>query len=129
MRKKLSVITALVLLLAAGLFLFAGCGSNQGQNLEDYMKDQTALRGSVDAQLGILSADAKASVKYREDNKAEITVQYYAMTDEEIAAIEPDKAKVRCNSIMKPVVEQFKADTGNTAEIVVNVEGRDPNEH
>jgi len=30
---------------------------------------------------------------------------------------------------MKPVVEQFKADTGNTAEIVVNVEGRDPNEH
>lgn len=129
MRKKLSVITALVLLLAAGLFLFAGCGSNQGQNLEDYMKDQTALRGSVDAQLGILSADAKASVKYREDNKAEITVQYYAMADEEIAAIEPDKAKVRCNSIMKPVVEQFKADTGNTAEIVVNVEGRDPNEH
>lgn len=129
MRKKLSVITALVLLLAAGLFLFAGCGSNQGQNLEDYMKDQTALRGSVDAQLGILSADAKASVKYREDNKAEITVQYYAMTDEEIAAIEPDKAKVRCNSIMKPVVEQFKADTGNTAEIVVNVEGHDPNEH
>ena len=129
MRKKLSVITALVLLLAAGLFLFAGCGSNQGQNLEDYMKDQTALRGSVDAQLGILSSDAKASVKYREDNKAEITVQYYAMTDEEITAIEPDKAKVRCNSIMKPVVEQFKADTGNTAEIVVNVEGRDPNEH
>ena len=129
MRKKLSVITALVLLLAAGLFLFAGCGSNQGQNLEDYMKDQTALRGSVDAQLGILSPDAKASVKYREDNKAEITVQYYAMTDEEITAIEPDKAKVRCNSIMKPVVEQFKADTGNTAEIVVNVEGRDPNEH
>lgn len=129
MRKKLSVITALVLLLAAGLFLFAGCGSNQGQNLEDYMKDQTALRGSVDAQLGILSPDAKASVKYREDNKAEITVQYYALTDEEIAAIEPDKAKVRCNSIMKPVVEQFKADTGNTAEIVVNVEGRDPNEH
>ena len=129
MRKKLSVITALVLLLAAGLFLFAGCGSNQGQNLEDYMKDQTALRGSVDAQLGILSPDAKASVKYREDNKAEITVQYYAMTDEEIAAIEPDKAKVRCNSIMKPVFEQFKADTGNTAEIVVNVEGRDPNEH
>ncbi len=129
MRKKLSVITALVLLLAAGLFLFAGCGSNQGQNLEDYMKDQTALRGSVDAQLGILSPDAKASVKYREDNKAEITVQYYAMADEEIAAIEPDKAKVRCNSIMKPVVEQFKADTGNTAEIVVNVEGRDPNEH
>lgn len=129
MRKKLSVITALVLLLAAGLFLFAGCGSNQGQNLEDYMKDQTALRGSVDAQLGILSPDAKASVKYRADNKAEITVQYYAMADEEIAAIEPDKAKVRCNSIMKPVVEQFKADTGNTAEIVVNVEGRDPNEH
>ena len=129
MRKKLSVITVLVLLLAAGLFLFAGCGSNQGQNLEDYMKDQTALRGSVDAQLGILSPDAKASVKYREDNKAEITVQYYAMADEEIAAIEPDKAKVRCNSIMKPVVEQFKADTGNTAEIVVNVEGRDPNEH
>jgi hypothetical protein len=83
----------------------------------------------VDAQLGILSPDAKASVKYREDNKAEITVQYYAMADEEIAAIEPDKAKVRCNSIMKPVVEQFKADTGNTAEIVVNVEGRDPNEH
>ena len=129
MRKKLSVITALVLLLAAGLFLFAGCGSNQGQTLEDYMKDQTALRGSVDAQLGILSSDAKASVKYREDNKAEITVQYYAMTDEEIAAIEPDKAKVRCNSIMKPVFKQFKADTGNTAEIVVNVEGRDPNEH
>ena len=129
MRKKLSVITAVMFLLTAGLVLFAGCGSNQGQNLEDYMKDQTALRGSVDAQLGILSPDAKASVKYREDNKAEITVQYYAMTDEEIAAIEPDKAEIRCNSIMKPVFEQFKADTGNTAEIVVSVEGRDPNEH
>lgn len=129
MKKKLSVITAVALMLITGLFMFAGCGSAQGQNLEDYMKDQSALRSSVDAQLSILSPDAKASVKYRDDNKAEVTVQYYAMTDEEIAAIEPDKAETRCKSILKPVVEQFEADTGNKAEIIVTVEGRDPESH
>ena len=61
MKKKLSVITTMALMLITGLFMFAGCGSAQGQNLEDYMKDQSALRSSVDAQLSILSPDAKAA--------------------------------------------------------------------
>ena len=99
MKKKLSVITTMALMLITGLFMFAGCGSAQGQNLEDYMKDQSALRSSVDAQLSILSPDAKASVKYREDNKAEVTVQYYAMTDEEIAAIEPEHSEACCGAV------------------------------
>ena len=123
MKKKLSVITAILLIAAAGLLMFAGCGSMQGQNLEDYMKGQPTLRSSVDAQLSILSPDANASVKYTEDNKAEVTVKYYAMTDEEIAAIEPNKAEIRCKSILQPVVEQFAEDTGNTAEVVVTVVG------
>jgi len=129
MKKKISVIAAMMLTFTMSLVMLAGCGSTQGQNLEDYMKDQTSLRGSVDAQLGILSPDAKASVQYTEDNKAEVTVQYYAMTDEEIAAIEPNKAEIRCKSILKPVCEQFAADTGNKAEVVVTVEGHNPQEH
>lgn len=129
MKKKLTFAIAMMLMLTMSLFVFTGCGSSQGQNLEDYMKDQTALRGSVDAQLGILSSDAKASVQYTEDNKAEVTVQYYAMTDEEIAAIEPNKAEIRCKSILKPVCEQFAEDTGNEAEVVVVVEGHNPQEH
>ncbi|MBQ3465858.1 MAG: hypothetical protein IJH22_02895 [Firmicutes bacterium] len=129
MKKKLSAITAVVLMLAMSLFMFAGCGSMQGQNLEDYMKGQPAMRGSIDARLGILSGDAKASVQYTEDNKAEVTVQYYSMSDEEIAAIEPDKAEIRCKSILKPVCEQFAKDTGNKAEVVIIVEGHNPDEH
>ena len=77
----------------------------------------------MDAQLNILSPDAKASVQYTEDNQAKVTVQYYAMTDEEIAAIEPNKAEIRCKSILKPVVEQFAEDTGGQAEVIVTVEG------
>ena len=126
MKKKLTLMTAMMLIIAAGLFMFAGCGSTQGQNLEDYMKGQPTLRSSVDAQLNILSPDAKASVQYTEDNKAEVTVQYYAMTDEEIEAIEPHKAEIRCNAILKPVLEQFAEDTGNEAEIIVTIEGHVP---
>jgi len=129
MKKKISVIAAMMLTFTMSLVMLAGCGSMQGQNLEDYMKDQSALRSSIDAQLSILSPDARASVKYTEDNKAEVTVQYFAMTDEEIAAIEPNKAEIRCKSILKPVCEQFAADTGNKAEVVVTVEGHNPQEH
>ena len=129
MRKKLSVVAAIMLLITMRLFMLTGCGSMQGQNLEDYMKDQSALRSSIDAQLSILSPDARASVKYTEDNKAEVTVQYFAMTDEEIAAIEPNKAEIRCKSILKPVCEQFAEDTGNEAEVVVIVEGHNPEDH
>ena len=123
MKKKLMLITAMMLIITTGLLMFAGCGSTEGQNLEDYMKGQPALRSSVDARLGIISPDAKGSVKYREDNKAEVTVQYYSMSDEEIAALEPNKAEIRSKSILKPVVEQFAEDTGNKAEVVVIVEG------
>ena len=128
MKKKLTLVTAMMLIFAAGLLVLTGCGSTQGQNLEDYMKGQPTLRSSIDAQLSILSPDAKASVQYTEDNKAEVTVQYYAMKDEEIEAIEPDKAKIRCNAILKPVLEQFAEDTGGTAEVVVIVEGHVPEE-
>ena len=129
MRKKLSLVAVMMLMITMSLFMLTGCGSMQGQNLEDYMKDQSALRSSVDAQLSILSPDARASVKYTEDNKAEVTVQYFAMTDEEIAAIEPNKAEIRCKSILKPVCEQFAEDTGNEAEVVVIVEGHNPEDH
>ena len=121
--KKISVTLTGAIICVMGMLLFAGCGSMTGQNLEDYMKGQPSLRQSVDAQLSILTPDAKASVQYTEDNKAEVTVQYYAMTDEEIAAIEPEKAEIRCKSILKPVMEQFAEDTGGTAEVVVTVEG------
>ena len=123
MKKKLSIIITTLLIVVTGLFLFAGCGSAAGQNLEDYMKGQPNLRQSVDAQLNILSPDAKASVQYTEDNVAKITVQYYAMTDEEITAIEPNKAEIRCNAIMKPVLEQFAEETGNEAKVDISVEG------
>ena len=123
MKKKLMLITVMMLVIATGLLMFTGCGSTKGQNLEDYMKGQPALRNSVDARLSILSADAKGSVKYREDNTAEVTVQYYSMSDEEIAALEPDKAEIRSKSILKPVVERFAEDTGNEAKVVVIVEG------
>ena len=126
MKKNHKLITIITLVIAAGLLMFTGCGSAQGQNLEDYMKGQPTLRSSVDAQLNILSPDAKASVQYTEDNKAKVTVQYYAMTDEEIEAIEPDKAEIRCKAILKPVLEQFAEDTGNEAEIEVTVEGHVP---
>ncbi len=129
MKKKLSTILSLTILCVMGLFLFAGCGTLQGQNLEDYMKDQPTLRQNADVQLGILSPDAKASVQYTEDNKAEVTVQYYAMTEEEINGIEPQKAEIRCKSILKPVCEQFAADTGNKADVVVILEGHNPEEH
>ena len=129
MNKKLLTTISLMLLFAMGLVAFTGCGTLQGQNLEDYMKDQTTLRQNTDVQLGILSPDAKASVKYTADNKAEVTVQYYAMTEDEINTVEPDKAEVRCKSILKPVCEQFAADTGNKAEVVVIVEGHDPDEN
>ena len=129
MKKKLSAAAAVTLMLAMSLLMLAGCGSMQGQNLEDYMKGQPAMRGSIDARLGILSGDAKASVQYTEDNKAEVTVQYYSMSDEEIAVLEPNKAEVRCKSILKPVCEQFAKDTGNEAEVVVIVEGHNPEEH
>ena len=87
MEKKLSLIIVAMLIAACGLFLCTGCGSAAGQNLEDYMKGQPNLRQSVDAQLNLLSPDAKASVQYTEDNVAKVTVQYYAMTDEEIAEV------------------------------------------
>ena len=123
MKKKLSVIIAVMMISITGLLVLTGCGSSQGQNLEEYMKDQTNLRVNTDAQLSVLSPDAKGTVTYTADNKAEVLVQYYAMTDEEVAVIEPDKAESRCNAIMKPVAEQFKADTGNDMEVVVEVEG------
>lgn len=123
MKKKLSLFVVLVLVLAMSSLVLTGCGSLQGKNLEDYMKAQPAPRSSVDAQFSILSPDAKGTVSYTADNKAEVVVQYYAMTDEEIQALEPDKAEVRSKSILKPVLEQFEKDTGNKAEVVVEVEG------
>lgn len=123
MKKKLSLIIVGVLVIAMGLVCLCGCGSMEGKNLEDYMKAQPATRASVDAQFSILSPDAKGTVSYTSDNKAEVVVQYYAMTDEEIQALEPNKAEVRSNSILKPVLEQFKKDTGNKAKVVVTVEG------
>ncbi|MDO4177232.1 MAG: hypothetical protein Q4D99_07190 [Bacillota bacterium] len=123
MKKKLSLFVVLVLVLAMSSLVLTGCGSLQGKNLEDYMKAQPAARSSVDAQFSILSPDAKGTVSYTADNKAEVVVQYYAMTDEEIQALEPDKAEVRSKSILKPVLEQFEKDTGNKAEVVIEVEG------
>ena len=123
MKRRSLLIISLLLVMAFGIMIFTGCGSSNGQNLSDYMKDQTNLRVNTDAKLNILSPDAKASVAYTEDNKAEVIVQYYAMTDEEIETIEPDKAESRCKSILKPVAQQFKEDTGNDMEIVVEIQG------
>ena len=123
MKKKLSLIIVAALVMTMGLFALTGCGSMEGKNLEDYMKAQSAARASVDAQFSILSPDAKGTVSYTSDNTAEVVVQYYAMTDEEIQALEPNKAEVRSNAILKPVLEQFTKDTGNKAKVIVTVEG------
>lgn len=123
MKKKVSFVIIAALIVVMGSVCLCGCGSTKGQDLESYMKGQPTARSSVDAQLSILSPDAKGSVAYTSDNKAEVTVQYYAMSDEEIKALEPDKAEVRSKAILKPVLEQFTKDTGNKAEVVVIVEG------
>ncbi len=123
--KKLTLVTMLLFVTGFCLVAFSGCGSTQGIDLETYTKEQVAENESINAQLNILSPDAKASVKYT-GNTAEVTVQYYAMTDEEIAQIEPDKAEIRCNSILKPVLEQFTKDTGNTPTVKVIIEGHQP---
>lgn len=124
MKKKLLMLLVITMLCGAGLFLFTGCGSSTGQNLEDYMKDQTSQRANTDAELSIISGDAKATVKYTPDNVAEVTVKYYALTNKEIKAIEPGKAAIRSKTIMKPVLENFEKDTGNRGEVVVIVEGK-----
>lgn len=123
-KRKSSFVLAAAIACSMGMALLTGCGNMSGENLEEYMKDQSSLRQTVDAQLNILSADAKATVQYTEDSKAEVTVQYYAMTEEEIKAIEPDKAEIRCKEILDPVVAQYAADTGNKAEVTVSVEGQ-----
>ena len=53
--KWTAVLTAV---LCVSAFLLAGCGSDQ--ILENYMKGQPAMRASIDAQLAIVSPDAKA---------------------------------------------------------------------
>ena len=123
MKGKKTLVVAMVSICVMAMTILSGCGSASGQNLEDYMKGQPTLRQSVDTQLNILSPDTKATVKYTADNKAVGTVQYYAMTEEEIAALEPDKAEIRSKSILKPVVEQFHKETGGKAKVVVIVEG------
>ena len=123
MKKKLSLIIVTALVVVMSSVCLCGCGSTKGQDLESYMKGQPTTRSSVDAKLSILSPDARGTVAYTADNKAEVTVQYYAMSDEEIKALEPDKAEVRSKAILKPVLKQFTKDTGNKAEVVVIVEG------
>ncbi len=123
MKMKLSLLI-MAMVVFMGLFMFTGCGTTEGQDLESYMKEQTAARASVDAQLSVLSPEANGTVSYTSENMAEVTVKYFAMTDEEIEAIEPGKAEIRSKAILDPVLKQFTRDTGNKAEMVVTVEGK-----
>lgn len=113
---------ALAIMLALSTFIITGCGTAQGENLENYMKGHPTERSDIDTQLYIISPDAKGSVQYV-GNTAEVTVQYYAMTEDEVKAIEPEKAEVRAKAIIAPYMEQFEKDTGNKAEFELEIIG------
>jgi hypothetical protein len=88
------------------------------------MQGQPALRSSIDAQLSVLSADAKGSVQYV-DNKAIITVNYYTLTQAEIDQLEMQRVMGRCSVIMNEALEQYQKDTGKTATAELAIRGSD----
>ena len=89
--KRNILIALLTMMLCAGAVLLAGCG---GDDFATYMKGQPAMRSSIDAQLAILSGDAKGSVQYKEDG-AEVSVDYYALTQAELEGEETEKSIMR----------------------------------
>ena len=121
-RKKHIVLLALLMMLA--LLLLSACGNSLDKDFATYMKGQPAMRGTIDAQLAIINAEAKGSVQYVDD-KAEITIDYYALTQSEIDELEVQRIMKRCSVIMNDAVEQYKADTGKTATVEVTIFGSD----
>ena len=73
-RKKPILLLAVVMMVS--MLLLSACGSASNMDFATYMKEQPAARASIDAQLAILSADAKGSVQYV-DNKAAMEVTIY----------------------------------------------------
>ena len=121
-RKKSIVVLALLMMLT--LSLLTACGSSSAKDFSSYMQGQPALRSSIDAQLSVLSADAKGSVQYV-DNKAIITVNYYTLTQAEIDQLEMQRVMGRCSVIMNEALEQYQKDTGKTATAELAIRGSD----
>ncbi len=121
--RKKSIVLFLAMMMLA-LFLLTACGSNADKDFASYMKGQPALRSSIDAQLSVLSSDAKGSVQYV-DNKALITVTYYALTQAEIDQLEMQRVMGRCSVIMNEALEQYQKDTGKTAAAELAIRGHD----
>ena len=90
MKRNLMIIL-LAMVLCAGVLFLAGCG---GDDFASYMKGQPSMRSAIDAQLAILSEDAKGSVQYKEDG-AEVTVDYYALTQAELEGEETEKTTAK----------------------------------
>lgn len=123
MKKNLKkVIAVCAACLCMSLFVMTGCGSEG--NFADYMQGQPALRSQIDTDLAILSEDAKGSVQYTKDG-AEITVTYYALTQEEIDEEETADCTERCETILQEAVDQYHKDTGKTAKTKVIIYGHD----
>ena len=119
--KRNILIALLTMMLCAGAVLLAGCG---GDDFATYMKGQPAMRSSIDAQLAILSGDAKGSVQYKEDG-AEVSVDYYALTQAELEGEETEKTTRRCEIILQDALDQSHEDTGRTATVDVVLYGHD----
>ena len=124
-RKNPILLLAVVMMVS--MLLLSACGSASNMDFATYMKEQPAERASIDAQLAILSADAKGSVQYV-DNKAEISVSYYALTQAELDELEVQRVMRRCGVIMQDAVEQYQKDTGNKAAMEVTIYGSDAGE-
>ena len=119
--KRNILIALLTMMLCAGAVLLAGCG---GDDFATYMKGQPAMRSSIDAQLAILSGDAKGSVQYKEDG-AEVSVDYYALTQAELEGEETEKTTRSCEIILQDALDQYHEDTGRTATVDVVLYGHD----
>ena len=119
--KRNIMIILLAMVLCAGVLFLAGCG---GDDFASYMKGQPSMRSAIDAQLAILSEDAKGSVQYKEDG-AEVTVDYYALTQAELEGEETEKTTRRCEIILEDAIRQYQEDTGKTATVNVIVYGHD----
>lgn len=120
--KRMITVCAAVICLCFGMLLMTGCGSTA--TFEDYMQSNSALRQSIDAQMTVLSPEAKGTVQYKDDS-ATVVVSYYSLTEMEIQGLEASKIAARCSAIMQPAVEQYFKETGKQAQLSLAIKGHD----
>lgn len=122
-KNRIKQIIVCLAVMCASVCMLTACG---GDDFESYMSGQSSLDTTIDAELSILSCEAKASVQYKEDT-AKVKVDYYALTQAEIDEEEIDKCTARCEAILKDAVDQYKEDTGRTVDVQVVIYGHDAN--